>query len=110
MLASIDCSFEQPFRCHYELVGTDGSIEVPDAYLPPANAKPTARLRTLKARSDSSGGRSEGQVLEFEPVNQYAAMVDSFAQAISARELVDPAENGRAQMIALDQVLMAASE
>src|SRR5262249_59483356 len=36
LLGVIDCSFEQPFRCSYELVGTAGVIEVPDAYLPPA--------------------------------------------------------------------------
>ena len=47
VLASIDCSFEQPFRCVYELVGTRGVIEVPDAYLPPAVGSPIARLRTL---------------------------------------------------------------
>src|SRR5205085_1965198 len=33
----IDCSFEQAFRCTYELVGTRGAIEVPEAYLPPAH-------------------------------------------------------------------------
>ena len=41
---SIDCSFEQPFRCTYELVGTRAVIEVPDAYLPPAD-RPIAVLR-----------------------------------------------------------------
>ena len=39
VLASIDCSFEQPFRCVYELVGTRGVIEVPDAYFPPDPAE-----------------------------------------------------------------------
>jgi xylose dehydrogenase (NAD/NADP) len=108
VLASVDCSFEQPFRCHHELVGTHGYFEVPDAYLPPADTSPTARLHQLKARSDSSAGGSESRVLEFEATNQYAAMVDAFAHSVSARELIDPAENGLAQMIALDQVLAAA--
>src|SRR4029077_5127650 len=31
VLGLIDCSFEEPFRCVYELVGTTGFIEVPDA-------------------------------------------------------------------------------
>ena len=39
VLGQIDCSFEQPFRCVYELVGTRGVLEVPDAYLPPAKAE-----------------------------------------------------------------------
>ena len=54
VLATIDCSFEQPFRCSYELVGSRGVIEVPDAYLPPAEGKPIARLRTIGSGSDSS--------------------------------------------------------
>ena len=29
VLGLIDCSFEQPFRCVYELVGTKGAITVP---------------------------------------------------------------------------------
>ena len=45
VLASIDCSFEQPYRCSYELVGTRGVIDVPNAYLPPTTGKPTALLR-----------------------------------------------------------------
>ena len=47
-LAVIDCSFEQPYRCSFELVGKQGVIEVPDAYLPPANGRPTARLRMMR--------------------------------------------------------------
>src|SRR6185312_13499146 len=30
VLGQLDCSFEQPFRCVYELVGSRGTIEVPD--------------------------------------------------------------------------------
>jgi len=110
VLATIDCSFEQPFRCRYELVGTRGLIEVPDAYLPPAATRPAARLRTLGALSDSSAGGDQVRVLEFEPVNQYAAMVDSFAASCAAGALVDPAEDGLAQMIVLEQLLSAAQE
>jgi len=110
VLATIDCSFEQPFRCEYELVGTRGLIEVPDAYLPPAATRPAARLRTLGALSDSSAGGDQVRVLEFEPVNQYAAMVDSFAASCAAGALVDPAEDGLAQMIVLEQLLSAAQE
>jgi xylose dehydrogenase (NAD/NADP) len=98
VLGLIDCSFEQPFRCVYELVGTRGVIEVPDAYLPPA--QPTARLRT----GDSV------QELVFDGQDQYAAMVDAFARAVASggQRLPDPAEDGLAQMTALDALLTAA--
>jgi predicted dehydrogenase len=93
----IDCSFEQPFRCNYELVGTSGMIKVPDAYLPPAN--PIARM------VDLDGQRQE---LTFNGYNQYAAMVDAIAQAVGAGRLSEPAEDGLAQMVVLDAVLQAA--
>jgi predicted dehydrogenase len=108
ILASIDCSFEQPYRCVYELVGTKGVIEVPDAYLPPKNATAVARLRRIGMGSDSDARGDAVEVLEFEPVNQYSEIVDAFASSISARRLIDPAEDGVAQMAALDAILRAA--
>jgi predicted dehydrogenase len=108
LLATIDCSFEQPFRCQYELVGTRGVIEVPDAYLPPAGSHSVARLRTCGVRSDSTAAGDPIQVLQFEPFNQYAAMVDCFAHSCAAGSLVDPAEDGLAQMILLEQLMSAA--
>jgi predicted dehydrogenase len=98
ILGLVDCSFEQPFRCVYELVGAEGVIEVPDAYLPPE--QPIARLRQTDAARD----------IVFDGKNQYAAMVDAFALAVAdpAHRLPDPAEDGLAQMVALDAVLAAA--
>jgi len=98
VLGLLDCSFEQPFRCVYELVGTHGSIEVPDAYLPPA--QPIARLR----------GTGRDQDLVFDGRNQYAAMVDAFAVAVAdqAHRLPDPTEDGVAQMAVLDAILATA--
>jgi D-xylose 1-dehydrogenase (NADP+, D-xylono-1,5-lactone-forming) len=91
LIAQIDCSFEQPDRCAYELVGTRGSIEVPDAYLPPV--RPIARLAMLDLRRD----------ITFNGYDQYAAMVDACARAVEDRKsLPDPAENGLAQMQVLD--------
>ncbi len=94
VLAVIDCSFEQSFRCAYELVGTEGSIEVPDAYLPPE--RPLAHLR------NPDGGLRE--TLAFDGANQYAEMVDAFAQAVATGTLPLPAENGLAQMRVLDAI------
>ncbi|HKI16450.1 MAG TPA: hypothetical protein VKA15_01140, partial [Isosphaeraceae bacterium] len=95
---------EQPFRCHYELVGSRGVVEVPDAYLPPKNGKPTAWLRSLGTALDSSSGGDRIEVLEFEPADQYAAMVDAFTRSVAAGRLVDPAEDGLDQMRVLDEL------
>jgi D-xylose 1-dehydrogenase (NADP+, D-xylono-1,5-lactone-forming) len=94
VIAQVDCSFEQPFRCCFELVGTEGVIEVPDAYLPPE--RPLAYLRTFDS--------SERQELRFDGRNQYAAMVDAFAAAVAHGRLSDPAEDGLAQMRTLDAI------
>src|SRR5262249_52641780 len=96
VLGQLDCSFEQPFRCTYELVGSTGVIEVPDAYLPPA--RPTARLKTADAVKD----------LVFDGHNQYAEMVDALAQGVGIGHLPAPAEDGLSQMIALESILAAA--
>ncbi len=100
ILGQLDCSFEQPFRCFYELIGTRGVIEVPDAYLPPA--RPTAHLR----------GDSGAQDFVFDGHNQYAEMVDAFSLAAADAEhrLPDPAEDGLAQMTVLDTILQASRE
>jgi len=97
VLGVLDCSFEQPLRCSYELVGTRGSIEVPDAYLPPE--RPVARLMV--------DGHTEQ--LTFPGPNQYAEMVDAFSHAVlGGRGLTAPAEDGAAQMEALEAILRAA--
>jgi xylose dehydrogenase (NAD/NADP) len=108
VLALIDCSFEQPFRCVYELVGTRGVIEVPDAYLPPTGARPLARFRTIGSGSDADAESDLIRILEFEVANQYAAMVDAFAASVAAGRLLEPAEDGLAQMRALDAIMEAA--
>ncbi|HEV3168537.1 MAG TPA: Gfo/Idh/MocA family oxidoreductase [Isosphaeraceae bacterium] len=96
VIAQIDCSFEQPFRCSYELIGTSGVITVSDAYLPPA--RPKAALR----------GHDQSRELSFNGRDQYAAMVDAFATGVATRSLADPAEDGLAQMHVLDAILAAA--
>ncbi len=108
LLATVDCSFEQPFRCTYELVGSRGVLEVPDAYLPPASGPPTALLRTNDSAPDSGAAADRVRTVEFESVDQYAAMVDAFARSVASGALVDPAEDGLDQMIALDRIKQAA--
>lgn len=98
VLAAIDCSFEQPFRCVYELVGERGTIVVPDAYLPPE--RPTALLTTADGT----------QELSFDGRNQYACMVDAFAASVLAGRLVAPAETGVGTMRCLEAILTAARQ
>ncbi len=97
VIGVIDCSFEQPFRQTYELVGTKGSIEVPDAYLPPD--QPLAVLRAADGVATT--------LPPFPGQNQYSAMVDAFARGV-ADGLSSPSEDGLQQMVVLDQVLAAA--
>src|SRR5205823_6505257 len=73
VLGQLDCSFEQPFRCAYEVVGTAGVIGVPEAFLPPADGS-FARLFAAGTVQD----------LTFTPADQYALMVDAFADALAA--------------------------
>jgi xylose dehydrogenase (NAD/NADP) len=96
VLAIIDCSFEQPFRCTYELIGTTGRIEVPDAFLPPD--RPLARL----IAADST------REIAFDGLNQYAAMVDAFGRSVALGHLIAPAEDGQAQMRVLGAIQAAA--
>ncbi len=107
VIGVIDCSFEQPFRCVYELVGTRAAIKVESAYLPPAD-RPGAVLQSLGAAPDSGEGPDRFETLEFAATDQYAAMVDCFGRSIAARRLEDPAEDGLAQMVVLDRLLAAA--
>lgn len=108
ILGLIDCSFEQPYRCCYELVGTDGIIDVPDAYLPPR--QPVAFLRAGEPNSEANAG-APTENLHFLGANQYAEMVDAFAESIfEPSDLPLAAENGLAQMNALDAILRAARE
>lgn len=97
VLGLIDCSFEQPFRCTYELVGTLGVLQVPDAYLPPLDRALAYHVVDGKSRE-----------LSFDSSNQYGVMVDAFDEAVRSGSLAEPSENGQAQMKVLDEVLHAA--
>ncbi len=68
-----------------------------------------ALLKKLGKASDVSHNGNNLDILDFEPVNQYAAMVDSFARSVAAGLLEPPAEDGLAQMRVLDQLLAAAT-
>ena len=100
VLANVDCSFEAPFRCEVELVGTKGTITLPDTFLPP----PTAKL--LVRRGTAPETVSETTV--FPEANQYAEQVSDFCASISAGKLLAPAEDGLANMRVLEAALTQA--
>ncbi|MFN0050946.1 MAG: Gfo/Idh/MocA family protein [Planctomycetales bacterium] len=100
VFANIDCSFEAPFRCAVELVGTEGSITLPDAFLPP----PEAQL--LLRRGTESGDSVE--TIHIPRANQYAEQVTDFCASITAGRLLPPAEDGLANMRVLETALKQA--
>lgn len=102
VIGLVDCSFEAPFRCEYELVGTRGSIRVPDAYLPPA--LPVA----LQIVGGSNIAGEAPESLSFDGTNQYACMVDAFARSVAAGVLDPPSEDGLSQMETLDRIKASA--
>ncbi len=96
-LAVMDCSFECPYRNRIEIVGTQGAIEFPEGVLPPHEA-------VLVVRNHHGG-----ELLSFPPAQQYVEQVRAFCASIKAGMLVEPAENGLANMRVLDAVKAAAA-
>ena len=97
ILANVDCSFEAPFRCEVELVGTQGTLILPDAFLPPERAQLFIR------KSMEPGATSE--TIDFEPANQYVEQVNAFCESIAAGRLLDPAETGVSNMRVLQTAI-----
>ncbi len=101
VLANIDCSFEQPFRCRVELVGEKGRIMLDEAFLP--SATPAIQIQ----RGTTTGGLADRGVEEIlvPPQDQYVAQVDDFCRSIEAGRLLAPAEDGVANMRVLEIAL-----
>lgn len=97
VLANIDCSFEAPFRCEVELVGTRGTITLPRAFLPP----PEAPLIVRRGTADEA----PVETIVFPQANQYAEQVTDFCASIIAGRLQSPAEDGLANMRVLEAAL-----
>jgi predicted dehydrogenase len=100
VLANVDCSFEAPFRCEVELVGTKGTITIPEAFLPPPEAKLLVRRGTAP--------EATAETMTFAPANQYSAQVTDLCASITAGKLLAPAENGVANMRVLEEALTQA--
>lgn len=95
--ALVDCSFECPYRNRFEIVGTRGAIEFPDGVLPPPEA-------TLVLRTENGA-----ETLRFPAADQYAVMFECFARSVTAGALQTPAEDGVANMRAVERVRNAAA-
>lgn len=102
VLANVDCSFEAPFRCEVELVGTKGTITIPEAFLPPPEAKLLVRQGTAP--------EALAETVTFPTANQYAAQVTDLCASITAGNLLPPAENGLANMRVLEAALTQARQ
>ncbi|MCY2964399.1 MAG: Gfo/Idh/MocA family oxidoreductase [Planctomycetota bacterium] len=99
-LANIDCSFEAPYRNEVELVGTKGSMVLPDAFLPPEEAKLLVRRGTA--------GDAPVETIVFPRANQYVEQVTDFCASILAGRLQAPAEDGLGNMRVLETALQQA--
>ncbi|MCW5850359.1 MAG: Gfo/Idh/MocA family oxidoreductase [Anaerolineae bacterium] len=100
-LAQVDCSFQIPRRMLAEVVGTEGRIEAPMAWLPG------------KAESVLHLERPDGSVetLTFPGVDQYQIMVEEFADAVLASRPVPlPPSDAVANMRVIDAVRESARE
>lgn len=96
-LATVACSFERPLRCDLRLLGSDGDLWVPDMALPPDEAH---------AVLTSAGG--EPQTIRYPSCEQYGRQLDAFAAAVDAGTLIDPAEDGLANMRVIERAYAAA--
>lgn len=99
VLANVDCSFEVPWRCRLELVGTQGRLEWPCAF---QHWEPVVHLYT------ASDWKAPPQVIACAEISQYACQVKSFCESIHAGRLLPPAEDGLANMRVLERALVAA--
>lgn len=90
-----DASFECPFRCRIEVVGTQAALELPDGVLPAAEAE-------LLIRRPQADGGSQVQLQRFPAAQQYAEQVRAFCASVAAGRLLPPCEDGLANMLALD--------
>ncbi len=97
VVANIDCSFEAPFRCRAELVGTQGRMILEDAFLP--------RDESVILLQRSMDQDPVIEVERTEPANQFACQVTAFCASIAAGSLQYPGENGLANMRVMEQIL-----
>jgi predicted dehydrogenase len=97
VLANIDCSFEAPWRCRAELVGTKGRIVLENAFQSLSGQVVSLQRGMFRG--------SEVEEIPVEEVNQYEVQLRHFCHSIREGSLLPPAENGLDNMIVLERIL-----
>jgi D-xylose 1-dehydrogenase (NADP+, D-xylono-1,5-lactone-forming) len=98
---TFDCGMWAAFRNELEIVGTDGRIEVPSAFITHGNEQDHIIVHT-------NDGRRE---IEVPYVNQYALQADAIGRSIRTGEpLPYPATDAVLNMNVLDACLTSARE
>ena len=89
--ASFDCGFELPFRCEYEVAGSEGRIVCPLAILP--GEDPEIQIHTAAGISIETFPGVNHYVLEFEHFSQAVAMGTPLAyntdDAVRQQKVID---------------------
>jgi predicted dehydrogenase len=96
VVALLDCSFECPYRNRIEIVGTAGALELPEGVLPP----PETELVYRHGEATDT--------IRFPVSDQYVGQIECFCASVAAGRLLEPAEDGLANMKVIDAVRRAA--
>lgn len=103
--AAIDCSFNTGFRQFYEVVSTQGKIEVPDPFLPGDGSVPVFITIGESPRDVDS----DQEIIP--GVNQYTLEVDHFSDCITTGEPpLIPGEEGLKNMRVIEALDRSARE
>jgi D-xylose 1-dehydrogenase (NADP+, D-xylono-1,5-lactone-forming) len=104
-VATISCSFATDGNGTYTILGTEGSIEVPRAFIPGLGTRAPEALIVVV---DSDGDRREEL---FMPVNQYRKMVDAFSESVLKKEPVPlPPEDSLNNMKVLEALARSSAK
>ena len=101
--ALISCSFKAGGQGFYQVIGTEGIIDVPRAFIPGMGSRVAEGLVII---SDPDGRRSEKT---FRAANHYRLMAEAFAEAVlSGKPVPYPPEDAVDNMRALDAIRASA--
>lgn len=103
-LGLVSCSFRSGDDNWYKIVGSEGTIEVPDAFVPGYGPR-VAETAVIVADRDH-----KRRVERFAPANQYRLMAEAFAAAVlSGQPVPVPPEDAVLNMCVLDAIVRSAA-
>jgi xylose dehydrogenase (NAD/NADP) len=101
--ALVSSSFKAGGQGLYQVIGTEGTIDVPRAFIPGMGSRVAEGLVIV---SDPDGRRSEKT---FQPANHYRLMAEAFAESVlSGKPVPYPPEDAVNNMRALDAIAESA--